>query len=86
MNSEGIPIRTTLSQGTTAHYVSLMHGLLNKTKAAVKEMDHLNELTFLRLRSYQNEILIAPDKEFSMVIIQKPIITWGLLTILLFSY
>ena len=75
MNGEGIPIRTTLSQGKTAHFVSLFHGLLNKTKAAVKEMDHLNELTFLRLRSHQNEILIAPDKEFSMVIIQKPIIT-----------
>ncbi len=72
MNGEGIPIRTTYTQGKTAHFVSLLHGFLNKTRSAVKEMDHLNELTFIRLRSHQNEILIAPDKEFSMVVVQKP--------------
>ena len=72
MNGEGIPIRTTFTQSKTAHYVSLIHGLLNKTKSAIKEMDHLNELSFIRLRSNKDEILIAPDKEFTMIVIQKP--------------
>ncbi len=35
-------------------------------------MDHQNELTFIRLRSHKDEILIAPDKEFTMIVVQKP--------------
>mmetsp|Transcript_21897 Transcript_21897/g.32784 ORF Transcript_21897/g.32784 Transcript_21897/m.32784 type:complete len:133 (+) Transcript_21897:83-481(+) len=31
-----------------------------------------DELTFLRLRSHNKEIMIAPDKEFLMVVIQNP--------------
>ena len=73
MNVDGVPIKTTYTQIKTAHYVSLIHGLLTKTRSAIKDMDHLNELTFIRLRSHQNEILVAPDKEFSMVVVQKPI-------------
>ena len=72
MNNEGIPIRTNLPQNKTALIVGLIHGLALKTKAAIKEMDHQNELSFLRLRSHKDEILIAPDKEFTMIVIQKP--------------
>ena len=72
MNSDGIPIRTTLPQSKTALIVGLLHGLLLKTKAAVKEMDHQNELSFIRLRSHKDEILIAPDREFTMIVIQQP--------------
>lgn len=74
MNSEGIPIRTTLPQNKTALYVGLIHGLAVKTKSAIKEMDHQNDLTFIRLRSHKDEILIAPDREFTMIVIQKPAI------------
>jgi dynein light chain roadblock-type len=35
-------------------------------------MDHQNDLTFIRLRSHKDEILIAPDKEFTMIVVQKP--------------
>ena len=31
-----------------------------------------DELTFLRIRSKKKEILIAPDNEFLMVVIQNP--------------
>ena len=39
----------------------------------IKEMDSLNDLTFIRLRSQKDEILIAPDREFTMIVIQKPV-------------
>ncbi|CAF0879563.1 unnamed protein product [Brachionus calyciflorus] len=74
MNNDGIPIRTTLPQNKTALYVGLIHGLAVKTKSAIKEMDHQNDLTFIRLRSHKDEVLIAPDKEFTMIVIQKPAI------------
>lgn len=74
MNSDGIPIRTTLPQSKTALYVSLIHGLVVKTKSTIKEIDHQNDLSFIRLRSRNDEILISPDKEFTMIVIQKPAI------------
>lgn len=75
MNSEGIPVRTTFNNNLTILYISQIHGLTAKAKAFVKEMDHANELTFIRLRSHKDEILIAPDKEFTMIVVQKPIAT-----------
>ena len=72
MNADGIPIRTTLPHNKATLLVSLVHGFLLKTKAVIKEMDHTNELSFIRLRSQKDEILIAPDKEFTMVVVQKP--------------
>ena len=71
MNSEGIPVRSTLSNTQTVLYISLIHGLTLKAKACIKEMDHQNELTFIRLRSHKGEVLIAPDKEFTMIVVQK---------------
>jgi dynein light chain roadblock-type len=74
MNSEGIPIRSSLNHTLTISYVSLIHGFSTKAKAVIKEMDHQNEVTFIRLRSNKDEILIAPDKEFTMIVIQSPIV------------
>jgi dynein light chain roadblock-type len=72
MNSEGIPVRTTMTNNQTILYISLIHGLTQKAKACIKEMDHQNELSFIRLRSHKDEVLIAPDKEFTMIVVQKP--------------
>lgn len=33
--------------------------------------DSTNEMTFLRLRSRRHEILIAPDREFILIVIQN---------------
>lgn len=74
INGEGIPVRTTFPQSKTALYVSLIHGLIVKTKSTVKEIDISNELTFMRLRSHKDEILIAPDREYTMIVVQKPTI------------
>ena len=39
----------------------------------VKEMDPSNELSFLRVSSKNNEILIAPDQNFTLVVMQENI-------------
>lgn len=64
INSDGIPIRTTVPQAKTAHLVGLLHGFIIKTKSTIKEMDNQNDLTFIRLRSQKDEILIAPDRGY----------------------
>ena len=66
LNNEGIPLKTTMDHDTTIHATSLVHGLVNKARSTVRELDSSNELTFLRLRSRKHEIMCAPGKTFSL--------------------
>ncbi len=38
----------------------------------VTSLEPDDELTFLRIRSNKKEIMVAPDKEFLMLVIQNP--------------
>lgn len=33
-----------------------------QAKSVIRDLDHTNELTFLRIKSKNNEILVAPGK------------------------
>ncbi|XP_072013041.1 dynein light chain roadblock-type 2-like [Amphiura filiformis] len=72
VNQEGIPIRTTLDNSTTVQYAGLIHSVTQKARSCVRDLDPQNELTFLRLRSKKNEIMIAPDREYLLIVIQNP--------------
>lgn len=72
ISNDGIPVRTTFNQSRTSLYVGLIHGFILKAKLTIKEIDPQNELNFLRLRSHKDEILIAPDKDFTMIVVQNP--------------
>lgn len=53
-----------MDNNTTVEYAGLISHLIDKARRTVKELDNTNELTFLRVRSKKNEILIAPGKLF----------------------
>ncbi|XP_054390150.1 dynein light chain roadblock-type 2 isoform X1 [Pongo abelii] len=72
VNAEGIPIRTTLDNSTTVQYAGLLHHLTMKAKSTVRDIDPQNDLTFLRIRSKKHEIMVAPDKEYLLIVIQNP--------------
>jgi dynein light chain roadblock-type len=38
----------------------------------VRTLDENDELAFLRIRSKKHEIMIAPDKDYVLVVIQAP--------------
>ncbi|KAB0406248.1 hypothetical protein E2I00_010585, partial [Balaenoptera physalus] len=67
-----IPIRTTLDNSTTVQYAGLLHQLTVKAKSTVRDIDPQNDLTFLRIRSKKHEIMVAPDKEYLLIVIQNP--------------
>ncbi|CAI9542649.1 unnamed protein product [Staurois parvus] len=50
----------------------LMHPLVMKARCSLRDIDPQNDLTFLRVRSKKNEIMIAPDKDYMLVVIQQP--------------
>lgn len=60
--SPGIPIKTTLDSTSTVQYAGLIHQLLMKARTTIRDLDPQNDLTFLRVRSKKNEIMIAPGE------------------------
>ena len=54
-------------------YSGLLARFTQRAMKIVKEMDPANELNFLRVSSKSNEILIAPDENFTLVVMQENI-------------
>ncbi|BFZ12847.1 hypothetical protein BsWGS_15886 [Bradybaena similaris] len=71
INNDGIPIKSTMDNATSVHYACHIHSLATKARAVVKEIDSTNDLRFLRVRSKKHEILVAPEPEYCMIVIQK---------------
>ncbi|KAL3859925.1 hypothetical protein ACJMK2_010107 [Sinanodonta woodiana] len=72
VNSEGIPIRTTLDNSTTVQYAGLIHQLAAKARSTVRDIDPQNDLTFVRIRSRKHEIMVAPENDYLLIVIQNP--------------
>lgn len=62
INSDGVPIRSTLEQSLSTNYAAHIMSLASKARSAVRTLDPQNDLTFLRIRSKKHEILVAPEK------------------------
>lgn len=56
----GIPIRTTLDNATTVQYAGLIHQLTAKARTTVRDINPQNDLEFLRIRTRDHEIMVAP--------------------------
>lgn len=46
--------------------------IFNKLRATVRDLEPTNDLTFLRIKSKLNEIMVAPDKDFILIVVQGP--------------
>lgn len=69
----GIPIKSTMDNTTTVQYAGLISQLSDKARSVVRDLDPTNDLTFLRIRSKKHEIMVAPDKEFILIVVQNPV-------------
>jgi len=72
VNAEGIPIRSTLDPALTTQYAAHITQLSAKARSVVRDLDPTNDLTFLRIRSKKHEIMVAPDKEYLLIVVQNP--------------
>ncbi|CAL8104249.1 unnamed protein product [Calicophoron daubneyi] len=70
-SSDGIAIRSSMDNSTTVQYCGLIQQLTAKARSAVRDLDPSNDLTFLRIRSKRNEIMVAPDRDYSLIVIQE---------------
>mmetsp|Transcript_15398 Transcript_15398/g.33292 ORF Transcript_15398/g.33292 Transcript_15398/m.33292 type:complete len:97 (+) Transcript_15398:161-451(+) len=72
VNNDGIPIRTTLDAQVTVQYAALVTHLASKARSVVRKLDEQNDLHFLRIRSKKHEIMVAPDNEYVLIVVQNP--------------
>lgn len=61
-NVSGGFVRSTIDNSTTMSLTSLIRTLSDKAKSCVRDLDPQNDLTFLRIRTKKQEILVAPGK------------------------
>lgn len=52
-----------------AKYVSL---LTSKAKSLVRDLDPTSDMSFLRIKTRNEEIMVTPDKDFILIAIQGP--------------
>ena len=45
---------------------------MDKANNTIKALHPEEEITFIKIRSQIYEIMIAPDKEFTMIVLQDP--------------
>mmetsp|Transcript_45308 Transcript_45308/g.90461 ORF Transcript_45308/g.90461 Transcript_45308/m.90461 type:complete len:98 (-) Transcript_45308:309-602(-) len=72
LNNDAVPIRSTMDQEIAKKYSALLKPLSDKARSCVRDLDPQNDLTFLRIRSKKHEILVAPEKDFILVVVQNP--------------
>ncbi|KDE04865.1 hypothetical protein MVLG_04725 [Microbotryum lychnidis-dioicae p1A1 Lamole] len=53
-------------------YARLGHNLVENVAEEVKAVDHDDNLRFLRVRTQKHEIMVTPDPEFILIVVQDP--------------
>ncbi|XP_061865390.1 dynein light chain roadblock-type 1-like [Colius striatus] len=71
VNSEGTPIRSTMDNSTTIQYAGLMGSIVTQARSAVRDIDPQNDLTFLRIRSKKNEVMLGTENDYLLIVIQN---------------
>lgn len=72
VSAAGVPIRSDLEPEDTKTYAALLSQLAKKASSVVRTLDETDELTFLRIRSKKHEIMIAPDPDYLLIVVQRP--------------
>ncbi|XP_016976389.1 dynein light chain roadblock-type 1 [Drosophila rhopaloa] len=72
IDNDGIAIKTTLDYNLTLHYAALMQTLREKARQVVLDLDATNEFTFLRLRTELHEVMLCPQEDYFIMVLQTP--------------
>ncbi|XP_041454812.1 dynein light chain roadblock-type 2-like [Lytechinus variegatus] len=72
MDNDSIPLKTTLDNSTTVQYCQQYKPVIGLARSCVRDIDPVDNLAFLRVRTKRNEVMVAPGKECSLLVIQNP--------------
>ncbi|XP_067137165.1 dynein light chain roadblock-type 2-like isoform X2 [Centruroides vittatus] len=70
-SQKGVTIKTNMDNETAIRYAGLTTQMIEKSRNAIRQIDISNDLTFIRIHSKRDEIMIASDKNYVITAIQK---------------
>ncbi|EDQ91313.1 uncharacterized protein MONBRDRAFT_31547 [Monosiga brevicollis MX1] len=72
IDKDGAPIKSTLDNALRNQYAGLLSRLTAQASHVVREIEPTDSLTFMRIRSKKHEIMVAPEKDYILIVIQNP--------------
>jgi len=72
MDRRGAVLKSTLSDDQTRTHAGVLADLTARAAQIVGLLNPEDELTYLRMYSKQREIMISPDKDYLLVVLQNP--------------
>ena len=71
-DAEGVPIKSTFNEEEKTYYYTTSASMfVKKCRYVVKALIE-EELTFIRIRTKLNEIMIAPENDYIFIVVQNP--------------
>ena len=67
----GESVRSTLSYSETSKLTSLVNQLADKARNVIRDVEPSNDMTFLRFTLKRHEILVAPGKNYRIIVLQE---------------
>ena len=76
-DSRGLPqiVKSTFpkdQESLAINYGVKLSSLAGQARNLVRDLDPLNDLTFLRVSCKKYEMMIAPDKDYFLIVVQSP--------------
>ena len=75
ISKAGLPIKTTFGDKETLQYCDLVSDYVKKAQATVGGRLLTKPLDVIRIRSKKNELIITPDQDFILLVVQDVSIT-----------
>ena len=72
ISADGVPIRTTLDKEKTIQFAALFSHLSSKARSLIKKINGNDNLEVLRLRSFKHEIIVTPETDYILIVVQNP--------------
>ena len=71
-DSEGVPIKSTFNEDEKTYFYTTSASMFEKKCRNVAKELIEEDLTFIRIRTKLNEIMIAPENDFIFIVVQNP--------------
>ena len=71
LNGDNIPIHSTVDGTMTTVLAGSCRPIEQSSRSAIRDIDPTNDLVLVRMRTYKNEIIIAPEEENLLVVVQS---------------
>ena len=70
LKTNGLPYKTSFKEAETIHYAGLVTEFTKKAKASLEGVLSNDPISSIRIRSHKNEIIIVPDNDLILVVVQ----------------